>query len=175
MSECDADMDFMEEQTAQIRQPFCYIRKTDPAHLFNFIQAEHPQTIALILSYLEPNKASVILKGFPRDIQSEVARRIAIMGRVSPEVSREVERVLEKKISTLSSEEYSDTGGVKSIVEILNLGDRASEKLIIKTLEGKYPELAEKIKKRMPFFKRCKLWWDTKLHPVLPVSEDNDD
>lgn len=80
----------------QVR-PFDFIRRTDPAHLLNFIQQEHPQTIALILAYLEPAKASVILQNLPDEIQSDVARRIATMDTTSPDVLREVERVLEKK------------------------------------------------------------------------------
>ena len=82
----------------------------------NFIQQEHPQTIALILAYLEPPKASVILQNLPDEIQSDVARRIATMDRTSPDVLREVERVLEKKLSTISSEDYTAAGGVDSIV-----------------------------------------------------------
>ena len=84
----------------QVR-PFDFIRRTDPAHLLNFIQAEHPQTIALVLAYLTPEKASVIMESLPDDIQGEVARRIAIMDSTSPEVLRELERVLEKKLSTV--------------------------------------------------------------------------
>ncbi|MCG8478037.1 MAG: flagellar motor switch protein FliG, partial [Spirochaetales bacterium] len=80
----------------QVR-PFDFIRRTDPTHLLNFIQQEHPQTIALILAYLEPQKASVILGSLPNEIQSDVAKRIATMDRTSPETLREVERVLEKK------------------------------------------------------------------------------
>jgi len=130
-------------------QPFDYIRRTNPAHLYNFIQAEHPQTIALVLSYLEPHKASVILKNFPHDIQCEVVRRIAIMDETSPGVLCAVGRVLELKLYTLSSEDCPVAGGLESIVEILNMVDKASEKRIIETLENKEPELAKKIKKRM--------------------------
>jgi flagellar motor switch protein FliG len=121
-------IDIINRLTSSLQvRPFDFIRRTDPAHLLNFIQQEHPQTIALILAYLEPNKASVILQNLPHEVQSDVARRIATMDRTSPEVLREVERVLEKKLSTLSSEDYTTAGGVESIVEILNLVDRASE------------------------------------------------
>ena len=143
-------IDIINRLTSSLQvRPFDFIRRTDPAHLLNFIQQEHPQTIALILAYLEPNKASIILQNLPHEVQSDVARRIATMDRTSPEVLREVERVLEKKLSTLSSEDYSAAGGVESIVEILNLVDRASEKQIIEALEDEDPELAEEIKKRM--------------------------
>ena len=152
-------MSDFEETTTKVR-PFDFIRTIDPVHILNFIQAEHPQIIALVLVYLEPGKASFILESLPCDIQSEVARRIATMDRVSPEVVREIERVLEKKLSTMSSEDYYAAGGVESIVEILN---KASGIQIIKALANEDPELAEEIKKRMPFFIRCKLWWDLKL------------
>ncbi|MDR0760112.1 MAG: flagellar motor switch protein FliG [Treponema sp.] len=150
----------------QVR-PFDFIRRTDPAHLLNFIQQEHPQTIALILAYLEPNKASIILQNLPHEVQSDVARRIATMDRTSPEVLREVERVLEKKLSTLSSEDYTTAGGVESIVEILNLVDRASEKQIIEALEDDDPELAEEIKKRMFVFEDIVLLGDRDIQKVL--------
>ena len=146
----------------QVR-PFDFIRRTDPAHLLNFIQQEHPQTIALILAYLEPQKASVILQNLPDEIQSDVARRIATMGRTS----REVERVLEKKLSTLSSEDYTAAGGVESIVEILNLVDRSSEKSIIESLEDQDPDLAEEIKKRMFVFEDIVMLDDRSIQKVL--------
>ena len=130
-------IDIINRLTSSLQvRPFDFIRRTDPAHLLNFIQQEHPQTIALILAYLEPNKASIILQNLPDEIQSEVARRIATMDRTSPDVLREVERVLEKKLSTLSSEDYTAAGGVESIVEILNLVERSSEKSIIESLEA---------------------------------------
>jgi len=148
-------------------RPFDFIRRTDPAHLINFIQQEHPQTIALILAYLEPNKASVILQSLPHDVQINVAKRIATMDRTSPEVLREVERVLEKKLSTLSSEDYTAAGGVGSIVEILNLVDRASEKQIMEALEGEDPELAEEIKKRMFVFEDIVVLDDKSIQKVM--------
>jgi flagellar motor switch protein FliG len=150
----------------QIR-PFDFIRRTDPTHLLNFIQQEHPQTIALILAYLEPEKASVILSSLPHETQSDVARRIATMDRTSPETLREVERVLEKKLSTLSSEDYTSAGGVESIVEILNRVDRSTEKTIIESLEEEDPELAEEIKKRMFVFEDIVLLDDRAIQKVL--------
>ncbi len=150
----------------QVR-PFDFIRRTDPAHLLNFIQQEHPQTIALILAYLEPQKASVILQNLPDEIQSDVARRVATMDRTSPDVLREVERVLEKKLSTISSEDYTAAGGVDSIVEILNLVDRSSEKSIIESLEDEDPDLAEEIKKKMFIFEDIVMLDDRSIGKVL--------
>jgi flagellar motor switch protein FliG len=161
-------VDIINRLTSSLQvRPFDFIRRTDPAHLLNFIQQEHPQTIALILAYLEPNKASVILQNLPSEVQSEVAKRIATMDRTSPEVLREVERVLEKKLSTLSSEDYTTAGGVGSIVEILNMVDRSSEKQIIEALEDEDPELAEEIKKRMFVFEDIVLLDDRSIQKVL--------
>ena len=161
-------IDIINRLTSSLQvRPFDFIRRTDPAHLLNFIQQEHPQTIALILAYLEPAKASIILQNLPHEVQSDVARRIATMDRTSPEVLREVERVLEKKLSTLSSEDYSAAGGVESIVEILNLVDRASEKQIIEALEDEDPELAEEIKKRMFVFEDIVMLDDRSIQKVM--------
>jgi flagellar motor switch protein FliG len=161
-------IDIINRLTSSLQvRPFDFIRRTDPAHLLNFIQQEHPQTIALILAYLEPNKASVILQNLPHEVQSDVARRIATMDRTSPEVLREVERVLEKKLSTLSSEDYTAAGGVENIVEILNLVDRSSEKQIIEALEDEDPELAEDIKKRMFVFEDIVMLDDRAIQRVM--------
>jgi flagellar motor switch protein FliG len=161
-------IDIINRLTSSLQvRPFDFIRRTDPAHLMNFIQQEHPQTIALILAYLEPNKASIILQNLPHEVQSDVARRIATMDRTSPEVLREVERVLEKKLSSLSSEDYTAAGGVESIVEILNLVDRASEKQIIEALEDEDPELAEEIKKRMFVFEDIVMLDDRAIQKVM--------
>jgi len=161
-------VDIINRLTSSLQvRPFDFIRRTDPAHLLNFIQQEHPQTIALILAYLEPQKASIILGALPHDIQSDVARRIATMDRTSPEVLREVERVLEKKLSTLSSEDYTAAGGVENIVEIINLVDRSTEKGIIESLEEEDPELAEEIKKRMFVFEDIVLLDDRAIQKVL--------
>jgi flagellar motor switch protein FliG len=161
-------VDIINRLTSSLQvRPFDFIRRTDPTHLLNFIQREHPQTIALILAYLEPNKASVILKNLPHEIQSDVAKRISTMDRTSPEILREVERVLEKKLSTLSSEDYTTAGGVESIVEILNLVDRSTEKSIIESLEEEDPELAEEIKKRMFVFEDIVMLDDRAIQKVL--------
>jgi flagellar motor switch protein FliG len=135
----------------QVR-PFEFVRKTDPSQLLNFIQNEHPQTIALILAYLKPAQSSVVLSALSQDKQADVARRIATMDRTSPEIIKEVERVLEKKLSSLVTEDFTAAGGVQSIVDILNSVDRGTEKYIMETLEIEDTDLAEDIKKRMFVF-----------------------
>ncbi len=148
-------------------RPFDFIRRTDPANLLNLIQQEHPQTIALILAYLEPAKASQIIAQLSPEKQSDVAKRIATMDRTSPEILREVERVLDKKLASLSQEDYTVAGGVENIVDILNLADRSTEKSIIESLEEEDPELAEEIKKRMFVFEDIVMLDDRAIQRVL--------
>ncbi|MFC1503878.1 flagellar motor switch protein FliG [Spirochaetota bacterium] len=168
-------VDIINRLTSSLQvRPFDFVRRTDPQHLLNFIQAEHPQTIALILAYLDPKKASLILSELPVEIQHDVARRIATMDRTSPEVLREVERVLERKLSTLASEDYTSAGGIEAVVEILNLADRSTEKTIIEALEEEDPELAEEIKKRMFVFEDIVLLDDRSVQKVLREVDTND-
>ena len=101
----------------QVR-PFDFIRKTEPSHLLNFIQSEHPQTIALILAYLDAEKAAVILGALAPERQAEVAKRIAIMDTTSPEIIKEVERILERKLSSIAPQELTAAGGVKAVVRL---------------------------------------------------------
>lgn len=133
-------------------RPFEFIRKADPNQLLNYIQNEHPQTIALILSYLSPSQAGQILSSLPLEKQSDVIRRIAIMDRTSPEVIREVEAVLESKFSNILVQDYTTTGGVQTAVDILNAVDRGTEKHIMEELDTKDAELSEEIRRRMFVF-----------------------
>lgn len=146
-------LDVINKLTVSLQvRPFDFVRKADPSQLLNFIQNEHPQTIALILAYLKPQQSAVVLSALPQDKQADVARRIATMDRTSPEVIKEVERVLEKKLSSLVTEDYTAAGGVQAIVDVLNSVDRGTEKYIMETLEIEDTDLAEEIKKRMFVF-----------------------
>ena len=135
----------------QVR-PFEFIRKTDPSQLLNFIQDEHPQTIALILSYLPAAQSSMVISSLPPEKQADVAKRIAQMDRTSPDVIKQVEKVLERKLSSLVNQDYTIVGGVDAIVSILNSVDRGTEKHIMETLEVEEPELADEIRKKMFVF-----------------------
>lgn len=168
-------MDIVNRLTSSLQvKPFDFVRRTDPQHLVNFLQSEHPQTIALVLAYLEPKKASEVLKELPVEIQAEVAKRVAKMQRTTPEVLREVERVLERKLSTIASEDFTTAGGIDAIVEVLNMADRSTEKTIIETLEEEDPELAEEIKKRMFVFEDIVLLDDKSIQKVLREVDNND-
>jgi len=142
--------------------------------VLNFIQGEHPQTIALIMSYLEPEQAAAILSSLPSERQTEVARRIAIMDSTSPEIIREVENTLEKKISSLGAQDYTSAGGINSIVEILNYVDRSTEKTILETLEVQDPVLSEEIKKLMFVFEDIIKMDDRSIQLVLREVESKD-
>lgn len=146
-------MDIINKLTASLQvKPFDFARKADPSQLLNFIQNEHPQTIALILSYLPSEQSAAILSALPQGKQTEVAQRIATMDRTSPDIIKEVELVLESKLSSLISQDYTSAGGIQSIVDILNSVDRGTEKNIMDTLEIQDAELAEEIRRRMFVF-----------------------
>lgn len=157
----------------QVR-PFDFMRNTEPSQLLNFIQSEHPQTIALILAYLTPEKSSMILSALPPERQSDVAKRIAMMDTTSPEVIKEVERVLERKLSSLGPQEMTVAGGVKSVVEIINRVDRGTEKTIMESMEVQDPELAEEIKKLMFVFEDIVMIDDRSVQRVLREVESQD-
>ena len=142
----------------QVR-PFDFLRKTDPAQLLNFIQNEHPQTIALIMAYLEPDQAAIVLGSLPPESQVEVTKRVAMMDRTSPDFIREVERVLERKLSSMVTQDFTTAGGIKAIVE---------------TLEVDNPELAEEIKKLMFVFEDIVQIDDRSLQLVLRQVETKD-
>lgn len=139
--------------TSQLQiKPFDFARRIDPIQIYNFLQNEHPQTIALVLAHLDPQQASSILSSLPSELQSEVARRIALLEQTSPEVIREVESILEQKLSATIRQDYSVVGGIESIVSILNGVDRGTEKTILEQLASNNQELVEEIKKRMFVF-----------------------
>ncbi len=171
----DKAMDVIGNLTASLQvKPFEFVKKTDASQLLNFIQDEHPQTIALILSYLSAGQAATILGALIPEKQAEVARRIATMDRTSPDVIKEVERVLESKLSSLVNQDYTIIGGVDAVVEILNTVDRGTEKHIMETLEVEEPELADEIRKKMFVFEDILLLDDRAIQRVLRDVDNND-
>lgn len=167
--------DVITKLTASLQvRPFEFIRKTDPSQVLSFIQDEHPQTIAMILSYLSPAQSAMILGALVPEKQADVAKRIAMMDRTSPEVIKEVERVLERKLATLLNQDYTIAGGVDAIVEILNTVDRGTEKHIMETLEIDQPELADEIRKKMFVFEDILLLDDRAIQRVLRDVDNND-
>ena len=171
----DKAQDVITKLTASLQvRPFEFIRKTEPAQVLNFIQDEHPQTIAMILSYLSAGQASLIIGALPPEKQADVAKRIAMMDRTSPEVIKEVERVLERKLSSLINQDYTIAGGVDAVVNILNTVDRGTEKRIMESLEIEEPELAEEIRKKMFVFEDILLLDDRAIQRVLRDVDNSD-
>ncbi len=157
----------------QVR-PFEFVRKADASQLLNFIQDEHPQTIALILAYLSPQQSAAVVSALPPEKQADVAKRIAVMDRTSPDVIKEVEAVLEKKLSSLVNQDYTIVGGVESIVNILNTVDRSTEKHIMETLEVEDPELADEIRRRMFVFEDILTLDNRAIQTVLREVDNNE-
>ncbi|MCI8992341.1 MAG: flagellar motor switch protein FliG [Eubacterium sp.] len=171
----DKAQDVIKKLTASLQvRPFEFIRKTDPGQVLSFIQDEHPQTIAMILSYLTATQAALIIGSLPPEKQADVAKRIALMDRTSPDVIKEVERVLERKLSSLLNQDYTIIGGVDAIVDILNSVDRGTEKHIMESLEIEAPELADEIRKKMFVFEDILLLDDRAIQRVLREVENND-
>ena len=167
--------DVIGKLTASLQvRPFEFIRKTYPSQLLNFIQDEHPQTIALILSYLPASQASMVVSSLPPEKQADVARRIAQMDRTSPDVIKQVEKVLERKLSSLVNQDYTIVGGVDAIVSILNSVDRGTEKHIMETLEVEEPELADEIRKKMFVFEDILSLDDRAIQRVLRDVDNSD-
>jgi len=143
----------IERLTASLQvRPFEFARKANPGQILSFIQNEHPQTIALVLSYLDAKQSATVLSELPTVLRADVARRIAVMDVTTPEVVNSVERVLENKLSSSSSVDAMSVGGLDAIVAIINGVDRATERSILENLELSDPDLVEEIKKRMFVF-----------------------
>ncbi|TRM12398.1 flagellar motor switch protein FliG [Lentibacillus cibarius] len=157
----------------QVR-PFDFARKADPQQVLNFIQNEHPQTIALVLSHLNPEQSGQILSELPQEMQTEVAKRIATMDSTSPEIISQVEQVLEQKLSSSVTEDYTQAGGIQSVVEVLNGVDRSTEKTILDALEIQEPELAEEIKKRMFVFEDIVVLDNRAIQRVIREVDNED-
>jgi flagellar motor switch protein FliG len=159
--------------TLQIR-PFDFARKADAGQVLNFVQNENAQTIALVLTYLLPEQAAKILSSLPQEKQADVAKRIAMMESTSPEVISQVERVLEQKLSSTLTQDFTSTGGVEAIVNILNGVDRGTERTILDSLEIQDPELAEEIKKRMFVFEDIISLDNRAIQRIIRDIENND-
>lgn len=171
----DRARDVISRLTASLQvRPFEFVRKTDASQLLNFIQDEHPQTIALILSYLPASQAAAVVSALVPEKQADVARRIAIMDRTSPDVIKEVEKVLEKKLASLVNQDYTVVGGVDSIVNILNTVDRSTEKHIMETLEIEDPELADEIRRKMFVFEDILVLDNRSIQTVLREVDNNE-
>lgn len=158
-------------ETSQQYRPFAIARKADTSQLLNVLNYEHPQTIALILCYLQPDKAAQVLAELTEEVQSDVALRIATMSNTSPMVIKEIEKVLNSKLFSIVRTEITSLGGVKTLVDILNQVDRNTEKNITEGLEREDEALAEKIKNSMFVFEDVIILDDVSIQRVLREIE----
>ena len=147
--------------------PFGYLQNADPMQVLSFIQDEHPQTIALVLAYMPVNAAAVVFTKFSPEQRTEVAARIASMGRTAPDVIKRVEAVLEKKMATVNSQDTTQAGGPKVLVNLLNRVDRSTERLIVDNLEDTAPDLAETIRGMMFVFEDVVILEDKAIQTML--------
>jgi flagellar motor switch protein FliG len=172
----DKATEILDRVTASlIELPFEFLRRADPRQVLSFIQDEHPQTIALVLAYMTPDQAAMVMSGLTEDLQRDVAMRLAVMDRTSPEVVSHVEQMLERKLSSvLQPSELSSVGGVQSLVDILNRSDRATERLILEGLENKDSDLADEVRQRMFVFEDIALLEDRAVQLVLRQVDTKD-
>ncbi|MCX7653491.1 MAG: flagellar motor switch protein FliG [Fervidobacterium sp.] len=133
-------------------KPFEFMKSADVVQIVNFLQSEHPQTIALVLSFLDTRIAAQVLGSLPENLQLEVIKRISLLERASPDVVKEVEKLLEKKFAGVATQTLSAVGGLDTAAEIMNNLDRSTEKALMERLTYETPELAEEIRRRMFVF-----------------------
>ena len=168
-------LSILEKLTATLQvRPFEFARKASAAQILSFIQNEHPQTIALVLSYLDAKQAAAILSELPQPLRSDVARRVAKMDATSPDVVNSIERMLENKLASTTMVDTTSVGGLDAIVQIINDVDRATERSIMETLEISDPQLAEEIKKKMFVFEDIVMLDNRAIQRVIRDIEQND-
>jgi flagellar motor switch protein FliG len=153
--------------------PFAFLQKADAAHLLTFLLEEHPQTIALVLSHLSPQKAALVIAGLPADRQLSVIRRVARMGQTSPDIVREVERGLEQRMASITGQSFEAAGGVESVAEILNVTDRSIERSLLENLSQEDPDLVEEIRRRMFVFEDIAKFSMKDIQTVLKNVENS--
>ncbi len=158
-----------------MKLPFQFLHRADPRQLLSFISGEHPQVIAVVLAHLSSDKATMVLSGLESELQADVAHRIAVMDRTSPDVLKALEAALERKMSSvLQPMEMSAIGGLDPLIQIINRSDRATERLIVEGLQKRDPELAEEVKSRMFMFEDITLLEDRDVQLVLRQVENAD-
>jgi flagellar motor switch protein FliG len=154
--------------------PFELVRKADPGQVLNFIQDEHPQTIALVLAHLTPSVSAMVLAALPEELQADVVYRISNMEQTSPDIIRDVEAVLERKLASVIRPEMTKVGGVKNVAELLNRVDRTTEKGIFAKLAERDPDLANEVRSLMFVFDDIVMVTDSGIQRVLKEIDNKD-
>lgn len=154
--------------------PFEFVRKADPGQILNFIQDEHPQTIALVLAHLTPAVAAMVLASLPEELQTDVVYRVSNMEQTSPEIIRDVEMVLERKLASVIRPEMTKVGGVKNVAELLNRVDRTTEKNVLSKLAERDVELANEVRSLMFVFDDIVMVTDAGIQRTLKEIDNRD-
>ena len=155
--------------------PFEGLRRADARQLLSFLAEEHPQTVALVLAHLSPAQSAIVLSGFDQKLQTEVAYRIALLERASPEMIKVVERELDRRMSTvLGPQELASIGGVAPLVAIINRADRTTERLILEGLESVDADLSEQVRAQMFIFDDITTLDDKAIQLILRSVESGD-
>lgn len=153
---------------------FSALKKVDPRFLLDSVRQEHPQTIAVVLSHLEPTTSASVLAGLPQAVRADVVMRIANMDKTSPEVIGEIEHILDHRLSSVVNQEVSISGGVKQVAEILNSMDRNSERGVFQVIQENDPYMADEIRKLMFTFDDVVLVDDRGIQRVLKEVEQKE-
>lgn len=153
--------------------PFAFLRNVDPQNILTYIIEEHPQTIALVLSHLPPTSSAAILAGLPADRQLSVVQRVANMGQTSPDIIKEVEAGLERRMSSVMSQSFENAGGVGAVAEMLNVSDRATERTLLENLAQDDPDLVEQIRRLMFVFEDISKFNDKDIQTILKNVENS--
>ncbi len=151
--------------------PFSFLQKADPQNILSFISDEHPQTIALVISHVPAPSAAQILSKLPPNKQLDVIHRIAEMGQTSPEAIEEVEDALEMRMAMFMSQSFQKAGGAPAVAEILNVSDRATERLILDSLANDNAELVDEIRRLMFVFEDIQKLGDKEIQTILKNVE----
>jgi flagellar motor switch protein FliG len=175
LGQAKADEIFDRLSMAFVSAPFEFVRRIDPRMLLSYLRDEHPQTIALLLAYMNSDAAALVLSGLPEEVQRDVAVRIATMDRTSPDVIATVEQALEKRLASVAQQgDLSSAGGVQTLVEVLNRSDRGTERLIFEGLEIHDPELADEVRSRMFVFEDIITLDDRSVQQILRQVDTKD-
>lgn len=153
--------------------PFAFLRQVDSQNILTYVIDEHPQTIALVMSHLPPAASAEILSGLPPERQLSVVQRIASMGQTSPDIIHEVEKGLEKRMSSLMSQSFENAGGVGAVAEMLNVSDRATERSLLENLAQEDPEMVEEIRRLMFVFEDIGKFGDKDIQTLLKNVENS--
>jgi flagellar motor switch protein FliG len=164
----------LDRVTSTTSSGFYMLRNVDPNQIIPFLAKEHPQTIALILSQLEPSQSAGVVNGLPEETQADVAFRIAQMENISPQVLRELEDTLATELQAILAGQVTEIGGPKAVAEILNRTGRSTEKAVLERLDAQDPELAEEVRNQMFVFDDIQKLTDREIQMILREVDSKD-